>query len=675
MASRDQKRRSALSCDSCRRRKSKCNRLHTGSCERCTAAGKECTTSNVKGSRPYYQTSKEQFELMSNVVSHFFPRVSLEVEDLRNIVSTLELQKSNPSSSHSAPLLGHARSPCESGAAVETRDSHQLSDCSTSQDFISGELGGLAEAPCPPINPSLPQQDHELLVHASNSTSDQIEQVYLTPETVSSPKLVGSNDKLITDATNTPRLDNGSGWASFFRKVHSDHLFTSRSVAPPCSLSEYTDGRPIAMIVPTDLPLRSQVDEAAVTFFSEVNNIVYILNFEQFEDTVEHIYDGQQSSNAGVASMLAVVALAEGSDDAFDRAYHYLDQTVAEGSLESVQAIMLYSICRLNRGERNAGWILLGCALRIARSLGLHRGSTSLSRERRHVKEMKVRLWWSLYSLDTHLTCSIGRPLDGRNVAYKEITEWLEKDDLCVNPYTPPGYAAVSASLNVILENILSRLYSNTSQPGNDRSVLVTELLSLLDSWLEELPLYLRPDCRTAPTHLRAVSHLSLRYYEHVILVTRPYLLKSDDRSHEFAVRCEDANRRSIAILKELHRGSLLSRINYFDGMHVLSNGMILLRALRCPTPDILAELENYHPILQATRQLKIGRLASDNLVSYIDNLRVILHSQYSSNPEPGEVDIGREGTDRITPNQTFEDLWDSAFTPSVGVDWSVFPM
>lgn len=85
------------------------------------------------------------------------------------------------------------------------------------------------------------------------------------------------------------------------------------------------------------------MDEAASKFFSEVNNIVFVLSFEQFEDTVERLYDlNQPSSNASVASILAMVALVDGSDDSFQHSYRYFDQAVAEASLESVQAIMLF---------------------------------------------------------------------------------------------------------------------------------------------------------------------------------------------------------------------------------------------------------------------------------------------------------------------------------------------
>lgn len=128
----------------------------------------------------------------------------------------------------------------------------------------------------------------------------------------------------------------------FFRKFHSDLLSTNGSVASS-PLSEYMDGRPVAVIAPRDLPLEAQVNEAVGIFFREVNSIVFVLNFEQFEDIAENLYElKEKSSNACVAIMLAVVALVDSSDNAFNRAYHYLDHAVSEGSLESVQAIMLF---------------------------------------------------------------------------------------------------------------------------------------------------------------------------------------------------------------------------------------------------------------------------------------------------------------------------------------------
>lgn len=199
---------------------------------------------------------------------------------------------------------------------------------------------------------------------------------------------------------------------------------------------------------------------------------------------------------------------------------------------------------------------------------------------------------------------------------------------MCINPYTPPGYSVSAATLTIIVDSILLRLYSQASIPCSADSV-VRQMLMELDSWLGDLLPHLKLSAPIAPTHLRAVSYLHMRYNQCVILLTRPYLLESDDRSCCFTAECETANGRSLTILKALHKNGLLSKINHLDWMHVLSSGMILLlRAIRWPTAMMLEELEGYVPILQTTRQLRIGRLAIDYMMFYIENLRALLGSQ-----------------------------------------------
>ena len=46
-------------------------------------------TSNIRSGRPYYQSSKEQYDLLTSVVRHFLPNASLDKESLRKIVAQL----------------------------------------------------------------------------------------------------------------------------------------------------------------------------------------------------------------------------------------------------------------------------------------------------------------------------------------------------------------------------------------------------------------------------------------------------------------------------------------------------------------------------------------------------------------------------------------------------------
>ena len=127
MASLDPKERTAGSCDYCRQHKTKvcphlhppslvfifersiiltmlsadhqCIRLESGSCRRCLRAGRACNISNTRVGRPYYQSSKEQYDLMASVVRHFFPSALLDKESLREVVAQLSASNTTEASS------------------------------------------------------------------------------------------------------------------------------------------------------------------------------------------------------------------------------------------------------------------------------------------------------------------------------------------------------------------------------------------------------------------------------------------------------------------------------------------------------------------------------------------------------------------------------------------------
>ena len=138
-----------------------------------------------------------------------------------------------------------------------------------------------------------------------------------------------------------PGFDSGSGWGSFFETIQSRLASSNSHLVQPWP-RDCADGRPVALVAPGSLPLRSRADRATERFFAEINSVIWILGYEKFIDIVENIYSPKQpTSNASMASLLAIVALAEGSEDMLDSACQYFDLAVSEGSLESIQMIMI----------------------------------------------------------------------------------------------------------------------------------------------------------------------------------------------------------------------------------------------------------------------------------------------------------------------------------------------
>lgn len=160
--------------------------MPNGSCQRCTTAGKQCITTNARSSRPYYQTSKEQFELISAIVHHFLPEVSLEVEDLRNAASTLKLQRLNPLSESSELVM----------ASEAVLDNTVGFARATPTDLGAGRM-----ANTPVLNNTsethVDQSNKNALAHTEHGLTSL--------QSIPSTSPSSSHDTLIPDATNTPR--------------------------------------------------------------------------------------------------------------------------------------------------------------------------------------------------------------------------------------------------------------------------------------------------------------------------------------------------------------------------------------------------------------------------------------------------------------------------------------
>jgi hypothetical protein len=75
----------------------------------------------------------------------------------------------------------------------------------------------------------------------------------------------------------------------------------------------------------------------------------------------------------------------------------YLNNT----SLETLQALTLYTCCLRSHNGSRASWALLGLPIRLAQALNLHQdGDGTNSRFRPYEAELRRRLWWQLIVLD-----------------------------------------------------------------------------------------------------------------------------------------------------------------------------------------------------------------------------------------------------------------------------------
>lgn len=79
----DRTKRTSISCDRCQKRKVKCQDPVPGPCRACRRGGHSCKVSRESRSRPFYQVSQEQFDLMIEVIKEYEPDLKLDLSSLR----------------------------------------------------------------------------------------------------------------------------------------------------------------------------------------------------------------------------------------------------------------------------------------------------------------------------------------------------------------------------------------------------------------------------------------------------------------------------------------------------------------------------------------------------------------------------------------------------------------
>lgn len=204
-----------------------------------------------------------------------------------------------------------------------------------------------------------------------------------------------------------------------------------------------------------------------------------------------------------------------------------------------------------------------------------------------------------------------------------------------MNPFTPPGYHNAIMDLSRISDRSVRLIYELTSlQPATSKQVNC--LFDELENWWNTLPDHLQPSSPTAPSHLRALKYLGLRYYYTVLLLTRPYLLfalhQPDQCTPQILLRaksCEDADKASCLLLMEMAQQNLLSRRNWADSIFILATCLILvLRAVKSPSAEVVQDMESMLPLLLITEHLKFGRVGKESMSSLLTEVRGIIHGQ-----------------------------------------------
>lgn len=291
----------------------------------------------------------------------------------------------------------------------------------------------------------------------------------------------------------------------------------------------------------------------------------------------------------------------------FTHALQFLPDIHEEGSVLFVGVLALVGYFMQNLNRRDAAFLYVGNALRMAISLALHQEVSTQGLDE-SMKEYRRRTWWSVYSLDRILCVKLGNPVT------------IQDEDIGVAlpsrlPYEPQYCAAVVlrhyTELSRILGQIMKSIYRKTPKSGSTLMVAVQDIMSALLHWRTTVPSELYFDPAKLAISRESVSTF-LHYYQCINMTARPLLFhviqkrlqgtmveRAQDWKKDLSPTtvkvieaCVDGARDTITMMTIAAQKNLVATFGYMDGEHAFSAAIVLVMvcvAFPCSSDDITA--------------------------------------------------------------------------------------
>ncbi|KAH8159573.1 hypothetical protein CIB48_g8678 [Xylaria polymorpha] len=576
----DKRQRTAQACDSCKRRKQKCNGVKP--CNTCTKRSLDChytsSSSDHSGSQDSPPTKRRHVDSPSNIMK---PPIEARQVVTRNNSSTMpwnQLTESGgvdmdkavlakPEHKHigiSRPFLG------ETDVDFDSRS--KLSNASVAAD----------EAEVYPQNRMLQDSTGRLLYIGDSATLSYLQWIRMIVENISGT----------SEFTIDPRR----------------HMIMENTISLPQELL-----RPTGI-----LPDQRTANILIASFFTN----------HAFTESVNECYKDPLSVTSSLLCLMYLVfaiglvmaAPAPGSEEAavieklrvenpnraelFFRSAKSLADPVygfEDADFWSIQALLLMSLYMLSISKRNAAYAYHGMAVRSAFALGLHREE---SMEVFQLEECLVlvrrNLWRTLFVLDRFLSACLGRPTaiseeDCSNSTFETpIITTSSPTSICPESTHLVALEAAVKSCQVI-GMTLKRVYSKRKIS----MAVGQECAAHLEAWNRDLHpslhwrrlLNIRDDFAQGI----AILHINLLHCHSVMLLTRPYFLcllyksavglagssskpsRLSQRMENFAQTCVEASQHTLVLTQVVLDNKYLPQCNPFVIHCVFAAALIVL--------------------------------------------------------------------------------------------------
>ncbi|KAL3479293.1 fungal-specific transcription factor domain-containing protein [Aspergillus californicus] len=286
--------------------------------------------------------------------------------------------------------------------------------------------------------------------------------------------------------------------------------------------------RPVASVpAPRVLRLASleEAERVAGQYFDSMGYQYPFLHRSEFFGNLHRIYAGEVLAPEVLCSYhitIAISLIIGSAENAETRALEFyrasnetLSLALHNEDIAALRALLSVALYTLFATTGPSVWHVLGTALRLATSLGLHkaRQPTNIVDD-----EMAKRAFWSLYNLDRLIASTLGRPL---GIADEDITVALPRE-LNDDMTEAPGSSSLTIPIQVIrLRRIFSQIYrylysSNQTPPTpTELSLTLRHFRQELDDWRTSSPIY-------PPALLYSTSYFDYLHATTLLLLYRP---------------------------------------------------------------------------------------------------------------------------------------------------------
>ncbi|KAH8698489.1 fungal-specific transcription factor domain-containing protein [Talaromyces proteolyticus] len=368
-----------------------------------------------------------------------------------------------------------------------------------------------------------------------------------------------TNLMVIRDSSCSRSQIIGSGGSSMYILVQWLDLFFAKKDFWKPIFPDFQRGLAYSLEVPLgfptslpSLPTPSRLDEYLSIFFSRIYPIYPIVDREAIYASVEDLKKKLESQPPALKpkdypQLACLYALLSASADELETqttevgasylqgAYFLYSHLVAMPYVSSVQALLLLAVVLRNRNKDGASWEILGQAIRMAQSIGLHRqlastGSSPLVidgsvTDSTRDGDLHSRIWWTAYVLERAMELDTGRPSAIRD---------RECDQILPRPVLPlhssgPCFDYFGALIRLAqIQTSITQLYHNTKERRKTKEILYEmgrldrALLDLAATFPEEI----RPgrDILCPPEEFHFATYFTLQYHQSCIALHRPAL-------------------------------------------------------------------------------------------------------------------------------------------------------